>query len=278
MTAVTKSTDELLRGPGKIVLAAYGTEPTEELGLHKEPIKISITQEMETDDVYDLIDPVDATTMSRVIKVSGKIAQVNKNGLAYVLGMTPDGGALNLDAPPEELRYALRVVSSRKDRSPVHLYLPHVMSNGNMEIDVKRGRTDGIGFEFTKLYGSGSKLLESAAVQAVTLSTGAAARTRTTGEALKYISWLRLTSETGTSDAFTDITAAAENAALADGEVVRVCAAQGQTITVTHASGVIETKDAADFILNSVSDWIDFYYDLTNTTWKEITRFDHDSL
>lgn len=272
MATVAKSKTALIRGPGVMLLANEGTVPTEEIGYTRDALVLSISSEMEEDRVNEIVDVVSMNTTSRSMSIAGNLAQCDKELFARVLGMTPDGGKFNLDAPPEELSVALRLIMSRDDRSPVHLYWSSAKSNGSLELSLQRGAGAQIPFTFNKLAGTNSYLMFASAAETVAIATGVADRTQAAPG--KYISWLKLSGESAAADALTDIAAKSGSGALTDGEVVRVQAASAaQVITVTHGSGTLETKDAANVVLNSTSWWIDFYYDATATAWKELARY-----
>jgi hypothetical protein len=172
---------------------------------------------------------------------------------------------------------ALRLVTFTKDRRPMHLFIPRAHSGGNMETQFGKAEASKFPFEFKAVYdatlGGLGMLILGTAAETSTIATGAAARTNANPG--RSIAWLKLAGESGAADQLDDITAAGGSVALADGEVVRLqISAVAAPITLKHASGVIELKGAADWVMNKLTDWIDLYYDLTGTKWVEITRYD----
>ncbi|MEK6684445.1 MAG: hypothetical protein AABY46_07280 [Nitrospirota bacterium] len=269
MATVSKTTNELLRGPGVLLIANQGTLPTEELGYHKSPIKFQITTNSEEDTVEDIVDIVDRIVTSRKIAISGAIAQANMDALARILAVTKSGEQLSLSGDPEELELAVRVISSTANRKPVHLYLPRAKSDASLEVTLARGKGAEMAFNFGSLYAAGAYLRTSNAIQDLTIAVGSV--TRVQAAPTTTISWLRLAGEGAAAD---DLTIVAE-AGLTDGEIIRVCIfSAAQPITIKHAAGLLVLKTAADFVMTSVADWIDLYYDTTGSAWKEIARYD----
>jgi hypothetical protein len=278
MGAVTKSTNDLAFGPGTLCVADAGTQPTEELGYHSDPVTMSMGREVAEQTVQEVMAAVNHVIQSETVSISGALAQVNISALERLLGVTATGQSVILGAGnPQPLEVALRLVTFTKDRRPMHLYIPRAHSAGNMESQFGKAEATKFPFTFNGVYdstlGGVARLSLGTAAETSTLATGKAPRTNANPGA--SIAWLKLAGEGGTADQLDDIEAAGGSSALADGEIVRLqISAVAAPITIKHASGAIELKGAADWVMNKLTDWIDLYYDLTGTKWVEITRYD----
>lgn len=273
---VTKSTNNMLWGNVDLLVDADGTFPVTDIGYKSRDngVVITFSREQNAKEVAELDGPALLRTIRRGVKVSAILDQFLAGNLAKALGINSGtmliGGGLYVDDA-----FEVNVVGTMADDStPIHLYLPKAITSDDVEISMMRDNSSGIPIAFTALdddtNGMARWFIGQTTEEEVTLSTGDAARTIVSDTDYE-IKRIEVTSETGTSDAMTDITVA--SGALFDLERIRVQPASGQTITVTHASGVIETKDSENFVMDNAKDWIDLWYDLTNTTWKEITRY-----
>lgn len=278
MATVAASNNDLAWGPGKLLLADVGSQPTEEVGQHSDPMTISVSREVGEQFVQEVLAPVNHIITSENASLTGALAQVNISLLERLLGIAATGSSILFGSgSPQLAQVALRLISTVKDGRPMHLYAPRAHSVGALEMVFGKDAETKLPFELRPVYdatlGGMFQLALGTAAETVTIATGAAARTNANPG--HSIAWLKLSGESAAADALTDITAAGGSVALANNEVVRVqITATTMPITVTHASGVIETKTSADFVLTKLADWIDLYYDLANTTWKEIARYD----
>ena len=280
MTTVAKSSNDLAFGPGVLLVAATGTQPTEELGFHADPITTTAERESGKQMVQDVLAVVNHVIVSESFSFSGAIAQVNIDAMERLLGVEKTGESIVFGAgSPQPAEVALRLITTTKDRKPMHIYAPKAVSVGALGMAFGKDEATKLPFTFEAEYdstlGGLVSLSRSTAAQSLTIATGTAARVNASPGST--IAWLKFAGESAAADALTDITADTEGTslALANNEIVRVQIANvAQPITVTHASGVIETKTSADFVMTKLADWIDFYYDLTATTWKEIARYD----
>lgn len=260
-------------GHSVLLIADYGTVPTEELGYAREGIKLSHKRKMEQDYVQDVTGKIDTRTMEEELMISGQLAQVDKYVLARALGITLDTGLLDGGGTPEELEVALRIISSKTNMSPVHLLVGRAKTTGGLELAMTKEKPTGVPFEFEALQSSSRlyRYIFALARADATIATGTFARVNTSPT--KQIAWIRMAGEGAAADDLTDITLGAT--ALADGEIVRLqINSTSAPITIKHASGVIELKTGADWIMNKLGEWIDLYYDLAATAWKELARYD----
>lgn len=271
MASTSQSATQLLRGPGKLFLQTYGTFPNEAVGYTVDGVKIKIDATYEEDTADEVLEPIASAMTSRRTTISGNLKQVNVDLLSRILGITASTTNLALTGDPEELENSLLFDMTRADGCPVILYLPRAKSDGNLELDIKRGSGVSLPFSFKSLYASGGFLRTGpAAVQTATLSTNTFARTNAAPSA--NIAWYSISGESAAADTLTDITG---GTTLVDGELIRIqISAITMPITIVHGSGVIETSTSADFILTKLADWIDLRYDLANTKWIEVARHD----
>lgn len=274
MATVAKDANQRTWGHSVLLMADFGTVPTEELGYAREGIKLMHSRKTEVDYVQDVTGKIDVRTMEEELKISGVLAQFDADLLARVLGVTKDVGLLDGGGTPEELEVALRIISSKTGGAPFHLLVLKAKSSGALEMAFTKEKPSGVPFEFESLQSSNRlwRYIMSLARADLTIATGAVARIN--ASPTKQIAWLRLAGESAAADILDDITGGGA-VALADGEIVRIqIFSTAQPITINHASGVIELKDAVDWTMNKLNEWIDLYYDLTNTTWKELARYD----
>lgn len=279
MTTVAKSSNDLLKGYTAILAAATGSQPTELLGYASNSMKVKVTRKFNDFFVEDLPGVFEIDISEVGVEVSGELAQVHEDVLARCLGETKTGYEVNLGAAmPEVEELAIRVIGATKNRRPFHIYLPRALSISDLDFEMssKKGPSV-IPVTFRAIDGTAglAKFMWGRPAVAATIATGTFGRTQVaTGATINGISFCTVSGEGAAADTLTDITALAGTAALTNNEILRLqIAAITMPITITHASGIIEMTDAASLTLSKISDWIDFYYDLPNTTWKELTRY-----
>lgn len=273
MATTTKNEKKQLRGPSLILLAMFGTFPSEQVGYTDDKVEIEVEASQEEDEAQECLEPISSVTTKRRLMIAVPVAQVEPDNLHRVLGITPDGGNFALSGEVEEIELAALVVNTRDDSCPVYAFHPRMKSDGKLKLAIGRGKAVRVPINLKSLRAAGSYFRFGSTAEDETLTTGVAARTQT--YPLRYISWLKITSESGASDDLTDITAGAGSTALTDGEIVRIQPKlSGTTITVKHGAGVIELAGEADFAMTKLADWLDLRYDLANTKWVEVARHD----
>lgn len=274
---VSKTTNQLFWGHVEVLVDATGTWPTTPVGYITEAGGVSIegSRDLAGYRVAELDGDAIMKTVKRGMKVSLKLAQFDPALVAKALGLTEDGYVITsgngVSSDPE---LALRLVGTRHDGTPLHLYIPRCVSSGSMKIDFSKGAASDIPLEFTALDGtSGLFQFDFGRPSAdLTISTGTVARVNAAA-GVNGIAWHKLSGEGAAADTLTDITGTTP--ALAQNEIVRLqIKAITMPITIDHASGIIELTGAADWAMTKLADWLDLYYDLATTTWKEIARYD----
>lgn len=273
MADITKTTNELMWGPAVLLVNTLASNAVNVLGYTVEPIDLEVGRDMAESYVQELTAPVINKTLRTSMKVSGTMAQVNSVVLGHILGITPGGGSITIGGEPEEIELDLRIISSMKNRAPFHLYMPRAKADSALKMAFGKDKMTDLPFGFSGAYdstlGGVGKMTFGNTIQDLTLVTGSV--TRVQAAPTTTISWIRIAGEGGAADAMTDIAAAD----LANNEIVRVCIVDAaDAITLTHATGVIELKDSTSWVMNKLADWIDLQYDLANTKWVELTRYD----
>lgn len=272
MANTTQSTNQLWRGPGIVLLAAYGSVAVDELGYTRGPVTINRTVKVNEDQAQEVTLPIDELTESEALQIEGMLAQFNADTLAYATGLTISTRRFDFGGQPEENEYAIRLIGTAKNGMPIHVVMPRARPVQSMKLDIQRGKNVDLAFSFHALHDTTvpNIIMGPATVTSATIATGTFARTNATPTA--QLSWYKLSGEGAAADSLADITGATT---LVTSEVIRLqLTTVAQPITITHASGIIELKTAADFVLTKLADWIDFYYDLANTAWKELARYD----
>ena len=94
MTTVAKSSNDLAFGPGVLLVAATGTQPTEELGFHADPITTTAERESGKQMVQDVLAVVNHVIVSESFSFSGAIAQVNIDAMERLLGVEKTGESI----------------------------------------------------------------------------------------------------------------------------------------------------------------------------------------
>lgn len=273
MVDVTKSTNDLLRRYGVLLIGTAGDAATDELGYidKAEGIGISTGHEDFEYEVNEYAGPVLAEKNINDVRVAAALAQVNLANWGRVMAISQTTGLAGGGYRTPD-SFSARVICNLHNDRPVHLYIPNAVSwPDGMELSIKHNEVQKLMFAFKALDGTSGLMQFSigSAVQAVTLATGVAACTKPASAA--EVAHLIITSETASADALTDITDTL--GAADDGKVFRVQPASGHTITVTHAGGTLELKGAANLVLDQTKDILDLYYDHSSTTLKELWHY-----
>lgn len=92
--------------------------------------------------------------------------------------------------------------------------------------------------------------------------------TLASGVVVPVRNYAKILAESGTVDDLINLDATA----LPDGAVVMIKPDTGDTITVKHASGILELKDSEDLVLSADEHTLTLLYSLTDTCWYEIAR------
>ena len=253
-----------------------GTFPTSSLGFTNRDAIVTLSYEREQGmkEVNELDFPVISRTIRRGLNVSFALDQWTAANIAKAYGINPatltGGKGIYVDDI-----FEVNLVGSLTDGlTPLHLYLPQAVTADAIEVTPQRDKDSPLPIAFKCLDNTTSGAFQwkigQVTPQSLTISTGTVVRVITTTPAYE-IARLVIDGEGSAADLLDDITAAD----LAQDERIRVSiAAATAPITIVHAGGAIETKDTNDFIMTDTKDWIDFYNDLANTTWKEITRYE----
>lgn len=271
MATVARSTNKILWGQPHLLLADYGSAAVEEVGYSLNPFTLTGSKEVAKAEVNEVTGAVLAKVMSEGMVVSGELAQFDVDILARVMGLTKSGSRLRMGGEPENNYVALRAVATTADGLAVHVSMPKAMATEALKLTAQKKELSAIPFAFEG-FNDGTTLMDmifSLASADVTLSTGAFARTNATPTT--SITHCKMSGEGAAADTLTDITGAT---ALVDGEIIRLqIKTTAQPITIDHAAGIIELKDSTDWAMTKLAQWIDLYYDLANTTWKEFCRY-----
>ena len=273
---VTKTTDDLFWGQAIMCVDATGTVPVTTLGYTAEgtPVTISGTKDEQQERVNEFSYPVEYHQNLKELKIALTLAQVNPTTLSYALGVNADTLEINLGGGIAALpKFTARVVGTLKNDEPIHIICLNAQVTSDFAFETNRAGQAVLPIEFGALDSTsyaGSILCGRTATE-VAISTGGLARVQ--AATINGICHHTMTSETGTEDDLDDITSGS-GAVLTEQELIRIQPASTHAITVKHASGVIELQTAADFIMNNVNDWLDLWYDLSETTWFEIARYD----
>lgn len=275
----TKTLNDLLWGHPVALIDPVGTVPTTDPGYLDEDtgVSIKISNEQGTDRVAELDGAVISRTLSRSCGFTLAFKQYNAETLARALGVPYVSGDLELSIGAgiiQSPKLNARIIGTLEDGKPIHIYFPRCVVGSEVTIDLKRKDPNKLMVDFNALDSSAGMVKKyiGRTVQSATIATGTFARTQETA-APKGIAWVKMSGEGAAADALTDITGSGPS--LTDGELIRLqLTTTAQVITVTHGSGVIETKTGTNFVMTHLEDWIDLYYDATATAWKELARYD----
>lgn len=272
---VTKSIDNMFWGDASLLVDAFGTFPVTDMG-HKQRdngVTFTFGRVQAEKRVAELQGPVIVRTIDREARVGTILDQFAVGNLAKALGINSAtlliGGGLYIDD-----MFAVRIVGTLNDETTaLHLYMPKCVTVDDVEFVMQVGESSGLPIAFRALdvttTGMARWQVGEASEQALTIATGSVTRVAVSNS--YEIAQLSIAGEGAVADELDDIA----GSSLVQDEIARVMiTSAAEPITIVHAGGVIETKDAANFVMNNVKDWIDLYYDLANTTWKEIERYE----
>ena len=277
MTDITQTTDDLFWDRAYVLVGTYGEQPTDEIGYKDREKGCEVTMGFEEIE-HSVEEYAGAVAIDRTpnkFEAAIDLRQITSTTLAYALGISSStlmmGGGRSSQDP-----YSARLVGSLRNKRPLHVHSPRVVSvGGDMSMAFKVTEDVGLPFAYRALDGSGGLAQWSigTAAQTLTLATGVATYVKCAAD--KDIAWAKLTSEDTSADTITSIVGSVALAAADDGRIIRIQPATALAITVTHATNAIELKGAEDIVLDQTSDWIDLYfvYDETNPKWVEICHY-----
>jgi len=275
MADETKTTDALFWGYMRLLMDAYGTTPTSEVGYktREKGVEVTIGRSQREIRVEEYAAPVVRQTNEASLMVKCGLQQFSAAQLAKALGISSStlvgGGGITKDT-----EYAARLVGSLHNWKPLHLYIPKCVSGGDLTIPFGVDKDTDVEMTLHGLDNSTGlyKFYVGAAQETVAISTGVATIVK---KASPEIAWILLQAETGTSDALTSIEGSVALDSDDDGIICRIQPDSGDTLTITHAADTLELKGAANLTLDQTGDWVDLYfvYDAVNPKWVEITHY-----
>jgi hypothetical protein len=277
---ITETATTKVYGKPKVLLNDVDITPVGVIGLTPKDSEVSISCAMtKGDDTCDeYMGALCKYILDRKNTISIPLAQIDFALVQTAFGLADGVTGRTLDLMGEVGRlpeFAARVILTNNAGAGYHWIASKcVEASEEMKLTMKKaGAVEmPLMLEATRgidLTGTCKLICTPASATNVTISSGTFARTNATPAST--ITWVKVAGEGSNPDTLTDITG---GTTLVDGEIIRLQVfAVADPITITHASGVIELKGAADLVLSKAGSWIDLYYDLANTTWKEIARY-----
>jgi len=245
-----------------------GTQPRTE-----NPITLNIGRRDTLDRASRYWLPIDGDNSISSVQVTAGMYQVEIELLALALGFDSAGQMMEQDKDTTFNRVSVKIVGARLDGTAVTFRADNCLMTGDFTLTFHPEERAIIPVEFTVLSPTASEtstvdyqLYLGSGNDDVTLATGVL--TRTAGAGYHIVN-----AESGTSDTLDSITD--DGTALTDGESLRLQPASGDSITLTHLNDTLELWNDADWVMDSIYDYIDLEYDTTGTKWVETRRYDH---
>ncbi|MEN6533748.1 MAG: hypothetical protein ABFD60_07030 [Bryobacteraceae bacterium] len=195
------------------------------------------------------------------------MAQLEAETLGLALGRAPAANVILMGGatPSADVNKAWKILGTNLNGDAISITIYEGSAAGDVDLKFAKKNPTDVGITINALdVDSGNAVkFEYGANATVTIATGTFARTSGT-------TYYKVAGEGAAADALTDIT----GASLVNGEQVTLqISAATMPITLTHGAGTLELDGAANWIMTSVNDWIKLQYDLPNTKWVEIERF-----
>jgi len=273
-----KTTSEMLYSEVSVFTGVAGAVAGTPVGyiLKENTVDVTVSRTIDRTRVQGRKLPVVLVETERGLVVTTPLAQVNVDLLALCLGVTKDGNKVYIGDDTDNAQLVLPQFSAAfiaKDiaGNTVRLDIPYASSVGDLSLALNESKSS-MPFEIEAIDGGSVPFWTfGAAAIDVTIAGGAITRTG---------AYHRVSGEGAAADTLDKITAAD----LVDNEFVRL-QIKNATMPIlldnNNAGGTPDDPDGlfmfgdADWdSMTKTTDIIDFQYDLANTKWNEVFRYD----
>lgn len=262
--------DNIILGPAAVFIGTAGVEPATSAGYtSEEGAGFELTAEELDVFVGEKTTKVKKLVTQQMAKITCTLLEVTLTTLAALThGATKSGDTITGSASNTTAKeVSVKIVGQAPDGSVRTFRMLYATPRltGPIPQNARNLVTLPVEFDGVGVVDTLYTISEDATELTATLATGDLTRV---GAQVYH----RVAGEGGAADALTDIVA--DGTALADGELVILAIAdEGDPITVTHATGVIELDGDADWVMTDLDDRLWLTYDLSGTKWDEVGRY-----